>query len=101
MRHAGHDVLVEVLEDRVERLAGFRRVRWQRAHEIPGLHLREHRKTLGSGEVVGQPVDDAVAFAAEGLGIHVAEGVAVGATFRHQALPCAFRRISPANSGTL
>ena len=29
---------------------------------------------FGSREVVGEPVDDAMAFQAEGLGVHVAEG---------------------------
>jgi hypothetical protein len=74
VRQAGDDDALEVREDVVERFAMLRRARGQRASHVARRHARQDRIAFGLGEVIGEPVDDAVAFAAEGLRIHVARG---------------------------
>ena len=104
VRHARQDDVFEVAEDRVEGLAGLGRFAGQLSLDVAGRHLRENRVSGRGGEIIGDPVRQAVRLAAERLRIHVAEplcshiarlsGVRAAAVKRRSvpAVPhCAFR----------
>ena len=68
---ARHDELIEVGEQRVERLARLRGLGRQGAAYVAGRHPGEDRQVVQAGPVVGDPVDGCMALAAELLGTHV------------------------------
>ena len=65
MRDSRHDDFVDIAEDRRERLALLRRPVGQAAANFSRLDLREHGQLLDLLHVVGDPVDDFAAVAAE------------------------------------
>ena len=65
MRDSRHDDLVDIAENRCERLALLRRPVGQAAANLSRLDLREHGQLLDLLHIVGDPVDDFAAVAAE------------------------------------
>jgi hypothetical protein len=68
VRDAGKDDALDVAENLVEGFALFRRVGRQLRANFSRLHSRQNREALDAGLVVGDPVHDGVALAAELLG---------------------------------
>ena len=63
--------LLEVPEHRLEGLARFRGRLGQTGADLAGLHPREHGEALDALVIVGDPVDELVAEAAEVAARHV------------------------------
>ena len=80
VRDAGQDDLVEVADDVLERLAGLRSALRQGRRYLAGLHLGQDRQRLHPLLVVGDPIDQLMATAAELLGGHV-----IAALFGHRS----------------
>ena len=76
MRQARHDDAVEVGEHGVERLRLLGWMRWQLRSHPARLDLRQHRLVGDRLPVVGDPVDDCAALAAEAFGIEGGQGIA-------------------------
>ncbi len=57
MRYPRQQHLVEVAQNRRERLAGLRRRLRQRAPDLAGFHLCEHRQLTHPLEVRGRPLE--------------------------------------------
>jgi hypothetical protein len=68
---AGKDDALDVGENLVEGFALLRCVGRQLRANFSRLHTRQNRKAFHAGLVVGDPVHDSVALAAELLGRHV------------------------------
>ena len=68
---AGKDEALDVAENLVERLALLRRMLREPRADLAGLNAREHREAFDAGIVIGNPVHDRVALAAEFVGGHV------------------------------
>ncbi|MNE62835.1 hypothetical protein D3C80_1581440 [compost metagenome] len=75
---AGHDQLVDVLEDLLERLTLSRRRGWQCRLEVTGLNLGHDRQFADTLAVVGDQVDQLVAMFAKFFRAHAAAPVVVG-----------------------
>ena len=71
VRDARKDDALDVAENLVEGFALLRRAWWQLRANFSRLHARQNREAFNSGMVVGDPVHDGVALAAELLGRHV------------------------------
>ncbi len=71
VRDARKDDTLDVAENLVEGFALLRRVWWQLRANFSWLHARQHREAFDAGMIVGDPVHDGVALAAELLGRHV------------------------------
>jgi hypothetical protein len=81
-REIGDDEPIDVGEDRRERLRPEGWYRREPGRDRPWLHPREDRPLLDGREVVGDPVDDLVGGNTEGLRVHVAGAVELGAIER-------------------
>ena len=68
---ADQDARMRILQQRVEWLTLSRRLRRKRSTNLSRLYTREHGKRFDPRLIVGDPVDDLVAVAAELLGSHV------------------------------
>ncbi len=71
VRDSGQNDTVNIGEDLRERFALLRRVRRQLSADFSRLHARQHRKAFHAGVVIGNPIDDGMAVAAEFFGRHV------------------------------
>ena len=70
VRHAGKHDAPEIVEDRLHRLAAFRRRFGKRCGDRPRRRLRAHRKGFDAGHVVGHPVRHAMRVTTEFFGGH-------------------------------
>ena len=70
VRERGHEDALEVVEDRFERLATFRRTIRQRVANVTGRDARQDRITLGVAQVLGDPLHQGVAMAPELRRVH-------------------------------
>jgi len=73
---SGDDDLIEVADDRVERLRLIRWLRRQLSFDVAGFGPRHHRPCRHVGAVVGDPVDDLVPGRAEFFGCHSGDSTA-------------------------
>jgi hypothetical protein len=71
MRDARKNQLLNILQQRVERLALRGRIGGKGSANLSGLYLRENGKRFNPRLIVGNPVDDGVAVAAEFVRRHV------------------------------
>src|SRR5687767_4920949 len=65
-----NDHALEIAQDVVERFALFGRGGRKGAPHVAGRYTRQDGIPIGAGEVLGDPVDEAVAVAAEFVGVH-------------------------------
>ena len=71
MRNARKNDALDVAKNLVEGFAMLRRVRRQLRANFSRLHARQNREAFNARMIVGNPVHDSVALAAELLGRHV------------------------------
>ena len=70
MRHAGHDLLLEIGEDLLHRLGRFRRRRGDLCKNIAGLRLRPHRPLAQRLAIGDAPFGSLCGPVAEFVGVH-------------------------------
>ena len=71
MCNAGQNQFLNILQQRVKRLALRWRICWKRCANLPRLRLREHRKRIDAGLIIRDPVHHGMAMAAKFVGSHV------------------------------
>ena len=70
----GHDLLAEILENLLHRLALRRALGRECVHQVSRLSVRQHRIRTLPGEIVGNPIDYLMAVSAK---LFRAQGIAL------------------------